>query len=59
MELLKIYLFSMFNRIGLFRGSKFIFYNNENIEFGDFIILKNILNKVTVKLCHCYLQIRF
>jgi hypothetical protein len=49
----------MFNRIGLFRGSKFIFYNNENIEFGDFIILKNILNKVTVKLCHCYLQIRF
>jgi hypothetical protein len=46
----------MFNKIGLHVGLKIFFQTNGIIEFDEF--LKQILNKITIKMCNCYLQIK-
>jgi hypothetical protein len=49
----------MFNRIGLFVGLKFyVFRTMGLLNIVILLLLKNILNKVTIKMCNFYLQIR-
>jgi hypothetical protein len=54
MELLKRdHWFSMFSRKGLHVGLKFYFF--KPMRSLNLVVLKYILNKITIKMCNCYL----